>query len=580
MKKKSLIILAAALTLLYFFSRCNPGTSRGNGTIPADPAIINAGEVSFTKNCSGCHNFRQDDIGPQLGGVTTRVSVDWIKDFIKSPQQTISSGDDHARELYKKYKTVMPSFAALKEDEIDAIIAFMQTHESSAQYTRKEKGNGIANPIPDTIPVSGLVVNLKPFAQIPPSNDSAPKARITKLSFQPNTGRLFVIDLRGKLYKLQHGKPTVYMDISKWKPKFINEPGLATGFGSFAFHPDFAKNGLIYTTHTEAPGSGKADFSYADSIKVTLQWVLTEWKAVDPEADTFSGTGRELLRVNMVTGIHGVQEITFNPLAKPGGEDYGILYMGIGDGGAVGEGYPFLAHSRERIWGTILRIAPAGRNSNNGQYGIPADNPFVKTKNTKTQKEIYAYGFRNPHRITWTGSGKMLVSNIGQANIESINLVMPGHDYGWPLREGNFVSSDVYENMGSLYPLPENDSIYNITYPVAQYDHDEGQAIAGGFEYWGASIPQLKGKFLFGDIPSGRLFYTDTADIKQENQASIKEWKILINNQPKTLKEVCGSNRVDLHFGRDLQGDLYVLTKADGKIYKVVSAIMKPSNAH
>ena len=103
----------------------------------------------------------------------------------------------------------------------------------------------------------------------------------------------------------------VYMDMAKLKPKFINEPGLATGFGSFAFHPDFAKNGLLYTTHTEAPGSGKADFGYADSIKVTVQWVLTEWKTKNPGAATFSGTSRELFRVNMVTGIHGVQEINF-----------------------------------------------------------------------------------------------------------------------------------------------------------------------------------------------------------------------------------------------------------------------------
>jgi hypothetical protein len=69
---------------------------------------------------------------------------------------------------------------------------------------------------------------------------------------------LFVLDLRGKLYRLQNNKPFVYMDMAKLKTKFINEPGLATGFGSFAFHPDFFQNGLLYTTHTEAAGSGKA----------------------------------------------------------------------------------------------------------------------------------------------------------------------------------------------------------------------------------------------------------------------------------------------------------------------------------
>lgn len=393
------------------------------------------------------------------------------------------------------------------------------------------------------------------------------------MSYQPNTGKLFVVDLRGKLYRLENGKPEVYMDMAKLRPKFINQPGLATGFGSFAFHPEFAKNGLLYTTHTEAPNSGKADFSFADSIKVTVQWVLTEWKVNDPSAATFSGTGRELLRINFVTGIHGVQEITFNPLSKPGAADYGLLYIGVGDGGAVENGYAFLAHSPEKVWGTVLRINPKGNNSANGHYGIPANNPFVKNKNALG--EIYAYGFRNPHRITWTHSGEMLVSNVGQGNIESLYLVMPGHDYGWPIREGNFVSSDVEGNLGAVTPLPANDSIYHITYPVAEFDHDEGAAISGGFEYEGSAIPQLKGKFLFGDIPSGRLFYVDVADLKQGKQATIKEWKITMNGSPTTLKTLCGNDRVDLHFGKDSHGELYILTKADGKIYKLSGATSK-----
>ena len=98
----------------------------------------------------------------------------------------------------------------------------------------------------------------------------------------------------------------------------------------------------------------------------------------------------------------------------------------------------------------------------------------------------------------------MLVCNIGQANIESVNLIMPGHDYGWPIREGTFVL-DPYGDLTKVYPLPANDSIYNITYPVAQFDHDGGTAISGGFEYWGTTIPQLTGKFIFGDIAIGKV---------------------------------------------------------------------------
>src|SRR5688500_5407360 len=160
------------------------------------------------------------------------------------------------------------------------------------------------------------------------------------------------------------------------KPKFIHQPGLATGFGSFAFHPDFANNGLFYTTHTEPPRSGIADFFYDDSIKVTLQWVLTEWKTTMPAADTFSGTGRELFRINMLTQLHGVQDIEFNPYAKPGEDDYGQLYIGVGDGGSVENGHAELVHRRERIWGTVLRINPGGKNGRQNRYGIPASNPF------------------------------------------------------------------------------------------------------------------------------------------------------------------------------------------------------------
>src|SRR5690606_29564350 len=104
---------------------------------------------------------------------------------------------------------------------------------------------------------------------------------------------------------------------------------------------------------------------------VTLQWVLTEWKTENPNAPVFSGSGRELLRINMVHRFHGMQEIAFNPVSKPGDDDYGLLYITIGDGGSVEFGYPVLVHSTEKIWGTIGRIDPAGNNSRNGQYGIP-----------------------------------------------------------------------------------------------------------------------------------------------------------------------------------------------------------------
>ncbi|MFN8572123.1 MAG: PQQ-dependent sugar dehydrogenase [Gemmatimonadaceae bacterium] len=542
-----------------------------NRSIPTDAATIAKGEATFSQSCSGCHNFTQDGIGPQLAGLTSQVSASWIERFVRDRSKLLDAGDKRARELLGRYSVPMPSYASLTPDEMTALVAYInakKTRDVQAPTTAQP----VSDPIPNAITPSTLVVGLQFVTKIPASSDHGqlPLTRITKLDKEPGSGRTFVLDLRGKLYELHGSAPTVYMDMAKLKPKFIHEPGLATGFGSFAFHPDFARNGLLYTTHTESAGSGKADFAYADSIKVALQWVLTEWKVADPRASTFSGTGRELFRVNMVSGIHGVQEIAFNPTAKPGAEDYGMLYIGIGDGGAVENRYVFLAHSKEQVWGTILRIDPLGRNSRNGQYGIPAGNPWVRVPGALG--EIFAYGFRNPHRLTWTASGQLLAPNIGHGTIESVNLVLPGHDYGWPIREGTF-ALESYGDLNKVYPLPANDSVYGVTYPVAQYDHDGiTSAISGGYAYEGTSIPALGGKYLFGDIPTGRLFYVNLSDLSQGKQAPIYSWNVSLNGVQKTLKELCGTDRVDLHFGRDQAGALYLLTKPDGKVYRIVSA--------
>lgn len=572
MQQSKVFILICLSGVLYFLNSCNSDISAEDNAFSSDSAVISTGKSLFEKNCSACHSFKQDGIGPGLGRITDEVPVKWLHQFIRDPQEMFISGDERTVELRKTFKSVMPSFPAFDDDDVHAILAYLHANKTDS-FISKDDDRGIKDPIPEKIKLSSLVVNLEPVSRFPATtnNGSLPHTRITKLDFQPQAGTLFVNDLRGQLYSLKNNRPLLYMDLPKLRPAFIDAPGLATGFGSFAFHPRYTENGIFYTTHTEAPGSGEADFSYDDSIKITVQWVLTEWKTKNPLAKTFSGTGRELLRINMVTGAHGVQEITFNPLSKSGDKDYGLLYIGVGDGASVQEGYSFIPHSKKSVWGAILRIDPAGNNSINGKYGIPPDNPFVHDADTKTIKEIYAYGFRNPHRITWSKKGEMLAGNIGQANSEALYLIKPGHDYGWPLREGSFLFKPE-GNLNNVYSLPANDSINKFTYPIAEYDHDEGLAISGGYEYWGNTIVPLKGKFLFGDIPSGRLFFINTDDIQQGKQADIHEWSITVNKIPKTLKQVCGCDRVDLRFGRDAQGELYVLTKADGMLYKMTSA--------
>jgi glucose/arabinose dehydrogenase/mono/diheme cytochrome c family protein len=564
------VLFFCAVSFIYL-NACNAPKTSEQETISVDSAVIAAGQITFNQDCSACHGFIQDGIGPQLGGVASVVSVDWIRNFLKDPKVVIESGDTRATQLYERYKTYMPSFAHYKEDKLVELIAFLSSKEAPDPIKEKLDPNALKNPIPEPIPMSSLVVDLKLMAEVPFSSEENPGTRITKLDFQPGTDNLFVLDLRGKLYYLNNNKAEVYLDMSAWKPNFIHKPGLATGFGSFAFHPEFAKNGLLYTTHAEAPGSGVADFAYADSIEVTLQWVLSEWKTNTPGAFPFTGESRELFRVNMVTGIHGMQEITFNTLATPSEEDYGLLYVGIGDGGSAETGYPAICGNKEQIWGTVLRIDPKGKNSSNGNYGIPKTNPFVVDKVPNAHGEIFAYGFRNPHRITWSRKGEVLVSNIGHHNIEALYRVQKGFFYGWPIREGTFLI-DPSQNMHNIYPLPPDNSTYDVTYPVAQYDHDEGNAIAGGFEYCGKALPALSGKFLFGDIVKGRLFYVEMKDMKAGSQAPIKEWKITLDGVPKTLTELCGQTKVDERFGRDRRGELYITTKPDGKIYKLVSA--------
>lgn len=567
----SILFLAGSAV---FFASCNSKTSE-HGDFSTDPATIAKGENIFNQNCIACHTMETDGIGPALGGITKEVSAEWLKNFIKDPKKAIESGDPRAKEMFERYKSVMPSFAYYKEDEIDGIVAYLSTHDAPAKkLVAARDAESLQDPIPSGITMSDLVVEMALVTQMPATSKEKPLTRITKFFSRPDTKEFFVLDLRGRLYRLEKGRAEIYLDIAEHMPAFINKPGHATGFGSFAFHPEFAENGLLYTTHTEAAGSAKADFFYEDSLGVKLQWVLSEWRTDQPEGFPFKGKSRELFRVNMVGQSHGVQEITFNPLAGARDEDYGLLYIGIGDGGSAERGILHINRGPENIWSSIIRIDPAGRNSANGKYGIPENNPFVKSRNPKALGEVYAYGFRNPHRITWTKSGMMLSSNIGQHNIEELNLILPGHNYGWPTREGSFVIN-LRESTRRLYPLPEG-AEGEMDYPVAEYDHDEGNAIIGGYEYWGSTIPELEGKYLFGDMVNGRLFYVDVADIQRGKQAQMKEFQVSLNGKRTSFKSLCDDERLSLRFGRDHLGEIYISTMPDGKVYRLTGAQHAP----
>lgn len=553
-----------------FMAGCNSDGRKSD--ISTDSVTVAQGRLIFQQTCIACHSIDQDGIGPALGGITKQVSADWLERFIRDPKTMIESGDARAKALHEQYKSVMPSFGFYKDEEIRGIIAYLHTQQAVEKRTVSSRAeNALENPIEEGIAMSDLVVDMKLVTEMPATAEQRPLTRITKFFSRPDTKEFFVLDLRGKLYRLTGKKAEVFFDISQHMPNFINAPGHATGFGSFAFHPDYAVNGLLYTTHTEKAGSAPADFAYDDTLNVKLQWVLSEWKTETPNAFPFNGKSRELLRVNMVGQSHGVQEITFNPLAKRGDEDYGLLYVGIGDGGSAERGIIHINIGPENIWSSIIRIDPSGRDSKNGKYGIPKSNPFANIKNPKALGEVYAYGFRNPHKITWTKSGHMLSSNIGQHMIEELNLILPGHNYGWPFREGSFV---IYlkENTRKIYPLPPDDEANNFDYPIAEYDHDEGNAIIGGYEYWGNTVPALEGKYLFGDMVNGRLFYVNVADIRERERAPMREFRVSLNGKITSFKELCNDERLSMRFGRDHEGEIYLSTMPDGKIYKLVGA--------
>jgi glucose/arabinose dehydrogenase/mono/diheme cytochrome c family protein len=529
-------------------------------------AQLSLGKTIFNSQCISCHNFRQKGIGPNLANLFTQTNKAWVTEFIKNPAAMQKKGDKRTLALIKEFKQLMPSYN-LSPAKIDAVVAYIESQQRAK--TKAISPAGLKDVIVPKIVKTGERLVLEHIQTAPFTSDAIPVARVnTMVTLNGgNKPRVFLSDLRGILYNFEETYLTEYLDMNKLNPNFIHTPGLASGLGSYAFHPDFYENGLFYTSHTEKTDSGKADFTYKEGLPIGLQWVVTEWKVNDMHADVFQGTPREMLRINMVTQIHGVQEITFNPHAKKGQADYGLLYIGVGDGGASENGFPFICENNTTVWSSVLRIDPQGRNSKNKKYGIPAANPYARDGNAKTAGEVYCRGFRNPNRIYWTPDGKMLISDIGHKNVEELNIGVKGGDYGWPRREGTFVIKPE-ANMDQVFKLPAKEKKYR--YPAIQYDHDEGNAISSGFVYTGDDIPAMNNKYLFGDVVNGRVFYVENKELLIGKRAKIKELTIEVNGEVVNFMDICANPKTDLRFGMGLNNTLYLYTKTDGKIYKVV----------
>ena len=189
--------------------------------------------------------------------------------------------------------------------------------------------------------------------------------------------------------------------------------------------------------------------------------------------------------------------------------------------------------------------------------------------------------------------GTLYVTSVGHANLEEIERVIPGGNYGWAMREGTFVNGNDIANGGNgdaddvfVNNVPNAADVdfrgQEYLYPVAQYDHGEGASIAGGFVYHGQNIPLLQGKFLFGDIVRGRLFVADmeairNVDITEPNSNVLVEEVQLytvdengVETNIDDLRTIVGNSRADLRFGVDSAGEIYIMTKTDGFIRKLV----------
>jgi Glucose / Sorbosone dehydrogenase len=481
-----------------------------------------------------------------------------------------------------------------------------------------QSGNPIVSPpTPAAIVKRGLAVEIRDVARLPDSRGLRPAdqdvtpagwARINYVRDLPD-GRRFVNDARGKLYVLdRNNQPSLYADFAAAFPLTVYDR-LEAGFIGFTFHPEFARNGLFYTVHGERAMGNTATPNFIPpgftARDVNNHNVITEWHAANPGANTFAGTRRELLRVGQVVAnlTHPFGDVEFNPTAKPGDRDYGLLYtsgsdLGFSNGGGPNANNPTQAQRLDTVIGAVLRIDPrspstSGGTKGLGDYTIPQINKFAADGDPKTLGEIYAYGFRNAHRLTWDlTDGTMFASDIGMNNIEEINIVHEGANYGWMKREGLFENGITRPGgaLNQLFPLAadvlQGRTKDEFVYPVAMYDHTQGQAVTAGFAYHGR-IAALRGKFVFGDIVRGRVFAADLAAMKKADDgvpqtvAAVEEVQLFTRDAGgnriyvsfRDLIEAANGTtavRADLHVSHTRDGEILLTSRQDGTIRTLV----------
>jgi glucose/arabinose dehydrogenase len=418
---------------------------------------------------------------------------------------------------------------------------------------------------------------------------------------------LFVPDQAGKLWaiNLMTGAKTVFLDVGArlvtlgvCGPDTFDE----RGFLGVAFHPNFAMNGRFYS-YTSEPNTGAPDFptTLPSSAMADHQNVVAEWRAADPAnpgAGVVAGSRRELLRVDWPQFNHNGGDMAFGP--------DGMLYISMGDGGGaddrdeqlfittapgcpdapiIGHGLDGNAQKLTTSLGKILRIDVNGSNSANGRYGVPADNPFVDGPGPNID-EIYALGFRNPWRFSFDrATGALYVGDVGQNDLEEVNRVVKGGNFGWRIKEGTKSFNPNGDDVGYACdpvqgPFPCPTASGSFIDPIAQYDtHAQGHSVIGGHVYRGSRIPGLQGRYVFADFTltfdevfpggpfiSGRLFYLEQKKTSRDTLLNIQEFK------------VAGQDELGLAMlgmGQDASGEVYVAANMTGIPFGTTGVVLR-----
>lgn len=446
-------------------------------------------------------------------------------------------------------------------------------------------GAQVSDPVPGNAPIGDIAVELEVVVELPDTGaGSKPWARPMTV-VGDGSGRIFVADQNGFVFQLHAaGTYSVFLDVEAATDLLANQS--QQGLSSIAFHPDYHSVGSpgfgkFYTSSAQTIASGTPDFPVPSGAPESHHGAIHEWDVSgDPDAID-ANSAREILRVGQPYRDHNVAQIAFNTHVGPAHPDYGLLFISFGDGGNVSSPRPsvdpqLMGQALDHPLGSILRIDPLEDTVGGNPYSVPTSNPFATDGDPTTLAEIWAYGLRNPHRFSWDGGGhgRMLISDIGQANVEEINLGAVGANYGWSEREGTYLV--VHDNEDDVFPLPGNEASLEYTYPVIQYDHDEDdRAISGGYVFRSALASSLEGQYIFGDLRSGRVFYAPVSALDGSGQVGFEVLRLIdgSDGQEKSLLEMIGGGtpapRADLRFGTDDAGNIYLCTKRDGVVRRL-----------